>query len=272
MRKRIRFWIASVFLLLALIGAYGKATHLELLTRIAMGRYTDPPVQIADLQRAPTPEGWMTVRVGELSLQVPAAAISPQAIAGESAAVNENLVRFEHAGVAITAFRPGVNAVPSLVRFPYQSLDVATDPAEEVAIRARAFESDANRFSFWMSRHDASALLGALELRRVMPHEVDRIERVRGRGLEGLMMVRPQVDDCRRMLFDYFALDGQISGCITVVTNGTPAADELARTIVSSAAIGPDDPGLTQATRDEAQASLRLIGGVSDVATATARY
>lgn len=268
----MRFWIVSVILFLALAGVYSKATQLELLTHIAAGRYTDPPVQVEDIQRIAVPEGWMTVRVGELSLQMPAAAVSAEAIASERAAVDENLVRFEHAGVAVTAFRPRVNAVPTLIGFPYRNLDAASDPAEEIAIRACAFASDPHRFSFWMNGADARALLNALELRRVLPHEIDRVELLHGRGLEGLLIVRPQIDECRRMLLDYFALEAQISGCITVVTNGTPAADELARAIVSSVAISAEDPRLTQTSRNEAQASLRLVRGESDAATATGRY
>jgi hypothetical protein len=207
--------------------------QLRLLANITAGALQTEAVPVGDFQPSAMPQAATTVRLGPLTFQVPAGALSAGPAEAVSAFVSAD-------GLNALVLEPGNRSGSPTGDLDLSSLPdcLAGDPA---ALLSAAYAARPQDLSVLMSASQVNTLHALLEAKTLLCIPATRVEVVRGSGLSGVVIIR-QRGDRVQIVLEYFsaartrhATGRDFSGiAYMTVDPAKPEAMELARAIIGS--------------------------------------
>ena len=226
---KVSLRLALVVSLLA--AGWFRLPHIELWALIASGHFNSAkPVTVIDFTPSRPVQDMQSVRLGALSLEVPRAALTDEAV---ERLQQQGILRTTFNDLCFWAVEPGPGWLP-----PLQEI---LDPEyravyrDELAVEVAAYTADLRSLSIGMSRRRAVELSELMEIRRCLCMDVDHIEILQRPGIEGVLVVQAAIDGRIRMFLDYRSSDGALSGMVGFsMPEGSVGGMAIARAIISS--------------------------------------
>jgi len=217
-----------------------KAPHLQLIAQLASGEIDGHPVPVVDFVPVPFQEETISIRCGDLVVDIPRRAVVRPASADEGSGFV-----LEVDGLKCRLLPPRHEG-PDRESWLDTRRCAAALGADELGRQAAVCAASRHDLSFWMSGRDVESLGDRLRLRPYLCLAADRVEVLRGEHLSGLLRFsvcegQPRVD------FEYFSPDHRIRGRAFLFADA--ASDHsmrAARTLISTFRLEPKPPTLTR--------------------------
>lgn len=189
--------------------------QFQLRVGVASGQFQKLPARVSDFSPTEFDEETIPVQVGNLHFRVPKALASN--LNSDDGQRSDCAMLFsESAGFNFIVSRPAPNGLVFYRRA--LGLDIFGD---EVSLLAAAYGANPGEASLWMSRTRARELNTLLDVRKMLPAGVQRVEVIRGKGIKGIVCFKELEGNQTSVVFDYYSLDESLSGTVILTCNSS---------------------------------------------------
>lgn len=238
-----------------LVVGWFRLPHFQLWALIASGRFNSAkPVTVIDFVPSGPDQDMRPVRLGALSLNVPQAALTDEAVEH----LQQGILRTTFNDLCFWAVEPRPGWLPPFQYMLDPEYRASFRDEVEVEVEVAAYTADMRSLSMGMSRWRVIELSELMEVRQCLCMCVDHIEILQRPGIKGVLVVEAAFDGRTQMFLDYRASDSDLSGMVGFcMPEGSVSAMAMARAIVSSIKIasagGPEESEMTRSEAKDAQ-------------------